>query len=147
MRPRRAPPHRLEASTRRTHRGRKAAASPQHVPTQREDQLWVEAIRLGGSRQKSNLWSGTHHEGIATATGTALFANVRGAVVRSLFDLSVGNMIELKYCESALSGRSHERLSHAFRDPSRIGHGVFLCRLSFPNERDGTPGRARRTRQ
>lgn len=85
---------------------RKSAARAKAL---REGRRWVKAIRSG--RQTSDFgprWGKTHDGlDIGASTGTPIYAMSTGTVVRSLYDSSFGNKVEIRYWDGSVSWYAH----------------------------------------
>ena len=102
---------RVEATERAARNAaRKAVAeAAARAKAQREGKRWVKAIR--GGQQTSDFgprWGKTHDGlDIGAASGTPIYAMSRGTVVRSFFDSSFGNKVEIKYWDGSVSWYAH----------------------------------------
>ena len=85
---------------------REAAARAEE---ERRNKRWVNAITDG--RQTSGFgprWGKTHDGlDVGASTGTPLYAMSQGTVVRSSFDASFGNKVEIQYWDGSVSWYAH----------------------------------------
>ena len=85
---------------------RKAAA---RAKAQREGKRWVKAVNTGRLSSGFGPRWGKTHDGldVGASSGTPIYAMSKGRVVRSFFDSSFGNKVEIEYWDGTVSWYAH----------------------------------------
>lgn len=91
---------------------RKAAAkAAARAKAEREGKRWVKAVNSGRLSSGFGWRWGKTHDGldIGASSGTPIYAMSKGRVVRSFFDSSFGNKVEIQYWDGTVSWYAHMR--------------------------------------
>lgn len=89
---------------------RKAAAkAAARAKAERESKRWVKAVNSGQLTSDFGWRWGKTHDGldIGATSGTPIYAMSKGRVVRSFFDSSFGNKVEIQYWDGTVSWYAH----------------------------------------